>query len=173
MKQFALAVLACLSLAVPALAAQPVPYLPVPRGAAVILNTGSTNFLGYRIVVQRSGAAEYVNGPSRATARLTPSVAERFYEDVTAAMPLSQLRPVACMKSASFGSMLFVWWHGQRSPDISCPGPATVQALAADAAAIAAALHLSATGAHTIPMLPNEPRKMLPTSAPSPSSSIR
>ena len=57
-------------------AAPAVPYLPVPRGAAVILNTGSTSHtLGYRVVIQRSGAAEeYINGPKRATAVVPASL---------------------------------------------------------------------------------------------------
>jgi hypothetical protein len=146
----------------PALAAAPVPYLPIPKGAAVILNTGSTNSVGYRIVIQSNGSAEYVNGHTRATAHVSLAVASKFYADMQAAMPLSLVHVEPCMKSASFGSSTFLWWRGQRSPDISCPGSATSKTLNDDAAAVAAALHL---GGNPVDMLPNEPRHAVPTSS--------
>jgi hypothetical protein len=146
----------------PALGAAPVPYLPIPKGAAVILDTGSTNSTGYRIVIQSNGFAEYVSGQTRATAHVSLDVASKFFADMQAAMPLSHVRIEPCMKSASFGSMTFLWWRGQRSPDISCPGDATSKKLYEDAAAVAAALHLG--GGHTVDMLPNEPRQPMPAS---------
>jgi hypothetical protein len=150
-------------------AAPTVPYLPVPHGAAVILNTGSTNTVGYRIVVQRSGAAEYVNGPKRATAMLPASLAAQFFTDVQAAMPLSSRGASDCMKSASFGSSQFVWWRGSRSGDLTCGG---ASAVSNDVVKIAQTLDLS-TGLRLmrpIPMLTNEPRKPLPQPVPTPTS---
>jgi hypothetical protein len=146
-----------------------VPYLPVPKGAAVILDTGSTNTLGYRIVVRQSGEAEYINGSKRAMAEVPPSLSTRFFKDLQAAMPLTARGSSGCMKSASFGSSLFVWWKGSRSGDLSC---SSVSALAMDARMIAQALGIS-SGARTplvrpIPMLTNEPRKPLPLPTPSP-----
>src|SRR5450755_480853 len=120
-----------------AAAARSVPYLPVPKGAAVILNTGSTNTLGYRIVVQQSGAAEIVNGPRRAVGSVPASLAAQFYKDLEAAMPLSAHGASTCMKSASFGSSMFVWWHGSRSNDLSCGAASSV---ATDSSKIAQAL---------------------------------
>ncbi|HEY7981464.1 MAG TPA: hypothetical protein VID19_08245 [Candidatus Eremiobacteraceae bacterium] len=148
-------------------AAPAVPYLPVPRGAAVILNTGSTNTLGYRVVIQRSGAAEYINGPKRATAVVPASLTTHFFADVQAAMPLLAHTATTCMKSASFGSSLFVWWKGSRSGDLTCPAGDTI---ASDVAKIAQALNLS-TGlrlVRPIPMLTNEPRRPLPLPTPTP-----
>ena len=149
-------------------AAQTVPYLPMPAGAAVILNTGSTNGAGYRIVIQRSGTAEFVIGAQRTIANVSPSLASKFFLHMGAAMPLSDVRVMHCMKSASFGSSLFVWWRGQRSPDLSCPGSEQSSAIAHDAAQVAAALGIStAPRGHLIQPLPNEPRKPLPSPAPS------
>jgi hypothetical protein len=154
---------------VAASAAPAVPYLPVPKDAAVILNTGSTNTQGYRIIVQRSGAAEYVNGPKRATAMLPASLAEQFFTDVQAAMPLSSRGASNCMKSASFGYLQFVWWRGSRSGDLTCGGSSAVSS---DVVKIAQALDLS-TGARLmrpIPMLTNEPRRPLPVPVPTPTN---
>ena len=145
----------------PARAAAPVPYLPVPKGAAVILNTGSTNAVGYRIVVDPSGRVEYVHGSDRRTASISAHLTATFFADMTHAMPLSRVHVLACMKSASFGYETYVWWRGQRSPDISCSGGAQADALFKDAQAIAAALALG--GSVTLP--PNEPRKVLPSPA--------
>ena len=160
-----------LLLAAPAVvsAAPAVPYLPVPKGAAVILNTGSTNTVGYRIVIQRKGAAEFVNGPRRAMSSVPASMAAQFFNDLESAMPLSARGGSTCMKSASFGSSMFVWWHGSRSNDLSCGG---ASAIATDADKIAQALGASAVLRSTlerpIPMLTNEPRKPLPQPIPTP-----
>jgi hypothetical protein len=150
---------------VTALAATPVPYLPVPKGAAVILNTGSTNALGYRIVIQQSGAAEYINGDKRAMATVPAATTTKFFTDLQAAMPLKVHPMIHCMKSVSFGTSLFVWWKGARSYDLTCG----TNVLTGDAYAVAQALGLS-TGAmrepmHPIPALTNEPR--VPVPAPS------
>ena len=143
----------------------PVPNLPVPKGAAVILNTGSTNTLAYRVIVSQSGAASYVVAYQNGSGALPRDLARRFFADLRSAQPLSRLSPSACMKSASFGSATFVWWRGQRSSDLSCPGNARARALFDDASEIAGALHLA--GRHAVPMLrpmlPNEPHRVLST----------
>jgi len=147
---------------VAALAATPVPYLPVPKGAAVILNTGSTNALGYRIVIQQSGAAEYIHGDKRATATVPNAVTTKFFTDLQAAMPLKVHPMIHCMKSVSFGTSLFVWWKGARSYDLTCG----TNVLTDDAYAVAQALGLSTAmnaPMHPVPMLTNEPRVPAPT----------
>lgn len=146
---------------VAAAAAGLVPYLPVPRGAAVILNTGSTNTVGYRIVLQKSGAAEYISGEKRALATVPAGVTAKFFTDLQAKMPLTDYPMIHCMKSVSFGTSLFVWWKGSRSNDLTCGGGI----LAADADAVAQSLGLAAvmqTPAHPVPMLTNEPRRPMP-----------
>jgi hypothetical protein len=158
--------LVILALVVPvaALAATPVPYLPVPKGAAVILNTGSTNALGYRIVIQQSGAAEYIKGDKRATTTVPMAVTTKFFTDLQAAMPLKVHPMIHCMKSVSFGTSLFVWWKGARSYDLTCG----TNILTNDAYDVAQALGLSAAmrmPMHPVPALTNEPR--VPVPAPS------
>jgi len=161
MKTSAVIAAACAVVAAAAVARahQPVPYLPVPHDAAVILNTGSTNGLGYRIVLQRSGNAEFVHGSTRAKVAVDAALASRFFNDATHAMPLSRVRILMCMKSASFGSMTFVWWRGQRTSDISCPGDASASRLYADVGAL-----VSAIGMRTI--TPGTSRNPAPAAAP-------
>ncbi len=143
-----------------ALAAGPVPYLPVPKSAAVILNTGSTNSLGYRIVVQSSGVAEYVAGDTRAKARVSAAMAAKFFTDLRAGMPMSKLPIMGCMKSASFGTSTFAWWRGERSGDLECAGDAHGKVLAADVAEIARELKIETRLPRMLPT--NEPRHPLP-----------
>jgi hypothetical protein len=149
-------------------------YLPVPKGAAVILNTGSTNTSGYRIVVQRSGSAEYITDATRATAQVAPaSIVSRFFSDLRAAGPLQNVPHAACVKSMSFGTSLFVYWDHSRSPDLSCPADARGRALEADALTIASALHISNAprGPVMRPLMPGEQHKPLPP-APNPTATM-
>jgi len=145
-----------------AAAASPVPYVPVPKGGAVILNTGSTNTLGYRISVGQDGSANYVQpGGAVKSGQLPAAVAKNFWSDVRAAMPLSKLHRQMCMKSVSFGVSIYVWWHGERSGDVSCGG-----SLASDAEAVANALGIKTMQGRLIPLMPNEPRRVMPTPTP-------
>lgn len=164
MKAAFLAIAAATVTASAAAAAQPVPYLPVPKGAAVILNTGSTNAMGYRIVVTQAGSAEYVWGSKRTTAHIDPSLASTFFADAQRGMPLSRLRYAPCMKSASFGTETYVWWHGQRSPDLTCPEGAISQSVYHDALSIANALKIGSGSPVYMPA--GEPRKPIPTASP-------
>lgn len=156
------------AIATVASASAPVAYVPVPRGGAVILDTGSTNAVGYRISVARNGEVWYVSGDGAPRpGHVDASLADAFFADLRTAMPLSRLPLPHCMKSVSFGTSTFVWWHGQRSPDISCPGDAKSDTLYAEAEKIAAALNLGPTHFRTLPR--NEPRRPLPASpAPTP-----
>lgn len=164
MKAAFLTAAALIAAASAALGAAPVPYLPVPKGAAVILNTGSTNAPGYRIVVQRSGGVEYTWGARRATTTIETWLATKFFADAASGMPLSKLPVVACMKSASFGTMTFVWWRGERSRDLSCPGDSKAEHLYDDALAVAKALAIG--GGQPVYLPTNEPRKPVPTPSP-------
>lgn len=164
MKTAFLAAAALIAAASVASAAAPVPYLPVPKDSAVILNTGSTNAQGYRIVLQRSGEAEFVWGARRSTATIDKAIATKFFADATRGMPLSKLQVAPCMKSASFGTSTFVWWRGQRSPDLSCPTDARSSHLNDDALAVATALHIGS--GHAVYLPTGEPRKPVPTPTP-------
>jgi hypothetical protein len=143
-----------------------VPYLPVPKGAAVIYNTGSTNSLGYRIVVTSSGSAEYVAGGARIKGHVNPAIAKKFFADLAKGLPLFELPIEKCMKSASFGTSTFVWWRGQRSGDVECAGDQHGNDLARDAFAIATALKIEVHALRPLPA--NEPRRPLLEASPTP-----
>jgi hypothetical protein len=114
--------------------------------SVTIVNSGSTNSAGFRIVVEKSGAAEYTQRPRRSalsqgetpkTVRKTvpESLAKTLYDDVSAAHPLASLPAHGCMKSASFGTRLTIRFGEDESPDLSCGdgGNAKLQALIRDA----------------------------------------
>ncbi len=139
------------------------PYLPVPKDAAVIMQTGSTNTTGYRIVVTHAGTAEFIAASGRATGTIATRLATKLFADLAAASPLDQIRSQACMKSASFGTSLFVYWNHARSPDLSCLLSARGSALVDDVSAVAAQLHLNGTRGVMRPLLPGEQHRPLPT----------
>jgi hypothetical protein len=101
-----------------------------PADSAVIVNSGSTNRAGFRIVVDRSGNAEYTATPRRPnqpSASATPArlpapdaLVERLYSDLEAAKPLASLPHPRCAKSASFGFRLTIEFGGFETPDLSC-----------------------------------------------------
>jgi hypothetical protein len=93
---------------------------PVPSGSAVIVNSGSTNAPGYRIVVLPGGVATLDNASPKQVA-LPPATARAFFHDLSTATPLRALHVDGCMKSASFGTTTRIEWRGQSSPDLSCP----------------------------------------------------
>lgn len=151
----------------PVLAAQPVPYLPVPHDAAVILDTGSTNTPGYRIVAQRDGAVEYVIGGTRNRTHASGAQATALFDALKAGMPLSQLPTARCMKSASFGTAMFVYWNHQRSPDLTCPSGSETNAVYSSVTKFVDALGIARRG--MVPLPANEPRRAMPEPSPSPS----
>jgi len=96
-----------------------------------IVNSGSTNTAGFRIVVEQSGQAEYTAQPRSFPARqsgtpkpigktIPKSLAKTLYADVDAAKPLSSLPAPRCAKSASFGTRLTVQAGDDTSPDLNC-----------------------------------------------------
>jgi hypothetical protein len=112
--------------------------------SAVIVQSGSTNSGGFRIVVEKSGKAAYTPlaaKSGRQTEQVKPQskqiandLAGRFYSDLGSAGPLAGLPKPRCMKSASFGTTLTVEMAGQKSPDLSCGdgGNAKLKALIQD-----------------------------------------
>lgn len=157
--------------AAPAAHAQPPPgprvppYLPTPSGAAVIMNTGSTNAAGYRIVITPQGSIEYASAGQRTAQTVSAELAGALFSDIAKAAPLDKLPAAACMKSASFGSSLFVWSaRAGRSPDLLCPTDTRGAALAADAQRIAHELGVGQPGAPVVrPMLPGEQHMPYPS----------
>lgn len=167
-KRLVLAAVLCGLGIAPALAVQPVPYLPVPHDAAVILDTGSTNTPGYRIVVQRNGDVEYVIGGLRNTMHADAGQTTKLFGALTSGMPLSQLVSARCMKSASFGTAMFAYWNHQRSPDLTCPGDDRAKAVYASVSTFVDTLGITQRVSHPLPT--NEPRRPMPEPSPSTST---
>jgi hypothetical protein len=113
----------------------------VPINVAVIINSGSTNTIGYRIYVTPSGQVTYVDGKGQGKGKLSPTLTKKFFADIQTAEPLSNL-PVktSCVKPVSFGTSTTIRLGGEQSPDVSCPGNALASKLNNDVVAIAKAL---------------------------------
>ena len=139
----AYAAIGLLLAALPAGARAPQKSAPkaAPAEYATIENTGSTNTLGYRIVVNLAYARPAVDDMEAANS-LPPDLRRRLFRDLHAAMPLSALPARHGLRSASFGTRTFITYKGQRSPDLSFGGDPRVQALKADVDAITRTLHV-------------------------------
>jgi len=114
----------------------------VPSTTAIVVNSGSTNFMGYQIAVAPSGSVSYVMGKKSGKGQLTATLTQKFFQDIKAAMPLSQLPKQGCIKSTSFGTSTVIILGSERSPDVSCPGNPKQMALNEDAEAIAKLLKI-------------------------------
>jgi hypothetical protein len=91
---------------------------------ATIEDTGSTNRLGVKIVVNPGGATQmHVPGEETRTMTINAAACNRLFHDLKAFSPLSELPTPHCMKSVSFGTSLYVEYNGERSPDLNCPAP--------------------------------------------------
>ena len=143
----ALALAAGLLLAALAAAARPKQSVgPI----AVIMNSGSTNTTGYRIVVSPDGSAQSeVTGlittgsaPKARAAMLPSAQVKKLFQDLAAAMPLSALPVRHGMRSASFGTQTTITYEALTSPDLTfAPDPRSA-ALKADIDAITKTLHV-------------------------------
>jgi len=125
--------------------------------SAVIVNSGSTNRAGFRIVVERSGNAVYSitrprvyrragNAPAEPIRRTLPdALVRQFYSDLEAATPLSALHGKACPKSVSFGTVTTIEFGGEKSPDLSCPNAQNthIQTLMGDTDKIVEMFHVN------------------------------
>ncbi|MEH2411682.1 hypothetical protein [Nostoc sp.] len=114
----------------------------VPNNIAIILNSGSTNTIGYRIYVSPNGEVNYVDGKGSNQGKLSEKLTKKFLGDLKVAEPLSNLPKQSCVKSVSFGTTTTIRLADQQSPDISCPGNAKAQRLDNDVIAIAKALNV-------------------------------
>jgi hypothetical protein len=115
----------------------------VPGDAIVITDTGSTNMLGYRIVIGRNGEASYESGEGHGSARLPASTFSRLKYDVAMAQPLSHVKASAdCMKPMSFGSSTFVALADEKTEDLTCPASPKGEALKGDVEAVTQFLHV-------------------------------
>lgn len=88
---------------------------------AVIIDSGSTNRLGFTIRIDQSGnAAVEQKGIEPKSIQVDAELGAQLMRDIKSAGSLSALPRKRCIKSVSFGSSLFVEWNGDRSPDLSC-----------------------------------------------------
>jgi hypothetical protein len=115
----------------------------VRSDVAIIVNSGSTNTIGYRIYVSPTGEVNYVDGNGSNQGKLTKKLTKEFFRDVKIAEPLSNL-PVrqSCVKSVSFGTTTTIRLADRQSQDISCPGNEKAQRLDNDVIAITKALNV-------------------------------
>ena len=86
-----------------------------------IIETASTNRAETRVTVPAdANSMAKVSGISSGSVRYDAQERKRLWKAVSDAGPLESLPVSHCMKSASFGSSLFVEVDGRRSPDLSC-----------------------------------------------------
>jgi hypothetical protein len=117
----------CFNLAIGAIIFSAAAFAADP--SAMIVDSGSTNRAGFRIVLDPAGHAVYSLAPRRRPAKeaepvehaVPASLVQRFFSDLDAAKPLSSLPDQPCLKSASFGSTLRVELGAEKTPDLSCP----------------------------------------------------
>jgi hypothetical protein len=128
---------------------------------AAIVNSGSTNMLGWKILVRSNGRA--IVSPQWRSLRVERELALRFLRDARDGKE-QQITGPPCIKSVSFGTRLYVLYHGWTSPDLSCPPASDLQArLAQDVRSIVAVAH-PPSGLHRI-RVPLEPHRA-PTNPP-------
>jgi hypothetical protein len=121
----------------------PVVHAMVPTNAMVITNSGSTNMIGYRIIVAANGEASFVSGEGHGSAKLAPTLLAKLKYDVVMAQPLSHVRASKdCMKPASFASATYIALADERSEDLTCPASPKGEALQSDVEAVVDFLHV-------------------------------
>jgi hypothetical protein len=126
-----------------------------------IVNSGSTNMLGWKILVKSDGRAFVLPGWRRV--RIERRLALKFLIDARDGKG-QQITGPPCIKSVSFGTRLNVLYHEWTSPDLSCPPASDLQAaLAQDVRTIVAIAH-PPSGLHRI-RVPLEPHRA-PTNPP-------
>ena len=107
----------------------------VMANTIVVSNTGSTNFIGYRVMIAPGGQVAYVSGDGSGSSVLPRAFLRHLKRDIAAARPLASLpQPASCIKPMSFGTSTFVAVGGDRSPDLTCPANGAARALKRDAA---------------------------------------
>jgi hypothetical protein len=120
---------------------------------ACIVNSGSTNTLGFTLTLAENGAATLEQGNSTQQKQLSTAIVGRFFAALRGSGPLDALPATQCIKSASFGTTTRIFYGGKASPDISCLSPnPLVQELASEATAL-----LVAAGAKVVLRRPLPP----------------
>jgi len=124
----------------PAVAASPGSAATAPSDA-VIVDSGSTNTIGYTIVIHLDYSAQVtLDGALPRDATLPAADAKSLFARLAAAAPLDALTRGHCMKSASFGTSRRIAYAGKISPDLTCAGDEEARELAGAVGAIVADL---------------------------------
>ena len=151
----------------------------VPIQTAVIENTGSTNTFGYQVTVTATGSAfRFTTASGGATAPTGKPIvvepresrflrssgmaalgqrAQRFFADLDAAMPLASLPVRHGMRSASFGTQIYITYKGQKSPDLTFASDPRTAALKADIVSLRDTLHIRNDMRHPIVIMKKAP----------------
>src|SRR5579862_7382517 len=110
-------------------------------GPVTIVNSGSTNMLGFTIAVAADGTATLTMQQHAPKAFHVNAVTlKKLFADLASARRSAPPPGSGCIKSASFGSATRIAWQGWTSPDLECPAPnAQIAALIDDVHAIRAA----------------------------------
>ena len=106
---------------------------------ATIENTGSTNTKGYNVSIKSDGTA---TSDDQGFHTVSKEIADKFFQDLHDAQPLSSLPVRHGMRSVSFGTSTFITYNGQQSPYLTFGGDPRADALKADIAAITQPLHI-------------------------------
>jgi hypothetical protein len=112
---------------------------------ADIVNSGSTNTLGYVLHLHRTGSVvvDAKDGTALHDAAVAPDLIKRFFAALDASKPLGSMPVGRCAKSKSFGHSIQVLYKESVSPDLTCPFGAEEAELASLASEIARAAHVS------------------------------
>jgi len=108
------------------------------RDGATIVDSGSTDWSGYKMDVWSDGNADLTlqdrgratHGPLK-TFTISASLAHRFFADLKAKRHGDAAADEFCGTYAGNATTAYVQWHGWRSPDLACaPSPNSVLILA-------------------------------------------
>jgi hypothetical protein len=115
---------------------------PIPVETVVVSISGTTNSCSQILFVRSNHSVVYFSCLARKYITMTPELTNTFFSDVAIALPLNALpQNRGCLKSASFGSSIYLILQTQKSPDVSCSVDHLGRELYADVRAILSILH--------------------------------
>ena len=143
---------AAMLVSLPATGATPAPAASVDAvptndpADIVILNSGSTNIAGYRIVIHPDASADVRSDGATVRKALDPALFAELRAKIASAGPLSEVVTGHCMRSVSFGSFTTVSYRGETSGDLFCRASPAGADLGATVRAIVAKLGVGTIG---------------------------
>lgn len=126
---------------------------PIPAGAAVIRNSGSTNTTGYIIVISPDGNAIIRQNDENTNAVLARPQTQWLFAKLRQFAPLGALPQGHCMRSVSFGSSTTISYGGATTPGLSCAVSPEERELARTVGVIVRQLHVSTFPRHRLRIL--------------------